>query len=321
MLQNLEYAIDEIRSKGDDPHWWRQRFLSNVVGPVVSAMHGNTGVDVMERDWDNLFVLDACRADAFQSVVDTGAFETYESIHSLGCSSPEWMHETFNGEEYPDTVCVSANPFISKIAPDSFHAVHNIWLQEFQSAGEDLADADSLGQLGPGIPTIPADTVNSVAREVHDDYPNKRLLVHYLQPHHPFIGHPDGTQKTPSERDEKLNPAKPLLRGERSRAEIWAAYIDNLRYVMVHADQLAESLGGRTAYTADHGELFGERLWPFPLRGVAHPDGVRHPALTQVPWAVREHGERREVVAGELSRHEADEDYLNDRLRDLGYTV
>lgn len=321
LVDKCRYAGGEIAEHGSDPYWWRLRFASRIAGPVLGKLHGNHGIDFMNRDWDNLLILDACRADLFEECIDVSRFDEYERVHSMGCSSPEWMRKTFDGRTFPDVVYVTANPWISKISPDTFHAVENLWINEGSLTEEEIRDADG-GLDGVGVSagvTIHPDTLSDAARSIHSKYPNKKLIVHYFQPHAPVVGNPDGTKK--EQIDETLHPGDDLKTGNVTREAVWGAYRENLLYAFTYADQLADDLGGRSVFTADHGELFGEWLWPFPMRGYAHPDGVRHPKLTEVPWAVKEVGPRRRITEGEVSHHEADENEVEERLRDLGYQV
>jgi hypothetical protein len=322
MIDKIQYAVSEIRKNGDDLDWWHQRFQSRIAGPGLGMIHGQGGVDVMAEDWDNLLVLDACRADMFEEVLGTSQFDDYRRVHSRGSSSPEWMEENFQGESFGDTVYVTANPWISKVAPDAFHDIVNIWVQDRGLSETKLRDAITLKDLGvsPGS-TITPDQVNEVTKDVAQQYPNKRLLVHYFQPHAPCIGRPDGTQKDDDEIDIDLHPGSTLKNGVVSHDEVWEAYADNTQYVYQYAKDLAEALGGKSVMTADHGEMFGEWLWPFPMRGYAHPSGVRHPKLIEVPWAVTSGEERRNIVAEDVTSHEADEDEIDERLRSLGYKV
>lgn len=316
----LSYAINEIREKGDDPYWWRQRFLSRIAGPALGKIHQNHGVDFMEKDWDNLLILDACRSDMFEETLDLDQFDSYEPVHSIGCSSPEWMRETFNGTTYPDTVYVTGNPWISKIAPDSFAHVENLWTTEHDITKRDIEDAGVLEDAGAGdIPTIYAHMLHERAVEIQEEYPNKRMIVHFFQPHAPCVGNPDGSIKDSF--SDEMHPGDDLKDSNVTREEVWEAYKDNLKYVFFHANNLAEDLGGKSVFTADHGELFGDWLWPFPVRGYAHPSGVRHPKLTSVPWATRTVGERRKIVEDDTSEHVVDEGDIDDRLKNLGYKV
>lgn len=325
-----EYVLSEIESNYDDPFWWQQRFKSRIVGPLLGEIHRTkNGVAVLDEDWDNLFILDACRADMFKETIDLNEFDSYRQVISAGASSPEWMRENFLGREMGDTVYITANPWISKIAPDSFHEIVNIWFREYEVEQDDLANATSLGDieknldqpnLPEGITTITAHKVNEVVREVSEIYDDKRIIVHYFQPHAPCIGNSEGCLKSPESIDSRVVPGPPLKSGEITREEVWGAYQDNLRYAYHHAIELAEELGGKTVVSSDHGELFGEYLWPFPVRGYGHPSGLRHPNLMTVPWAVL-NGERRKIIDDGTSFEQQDMEEVNQRLRDLGYKV
>jgi hypothetical protein len=318
----LGYAIGEVYANGLEPRWWRNRLITRVGGPLLRAIHGEDGVAVMEEDWDTLLVLDACRADAFEETIDRDRVEDYRRVSSLGTSSPEWTRENFAGETFGDTVYVSANPWIAREAPDAFHHVANAWADEEVANRTVEWDEDRPQNLGvKPQTTVSAGRLNDVAMATHETYPNKRLIVHYFQPHAPNVGNPDGSIKDPAAVDVELRPGEPLRAGTVSRDAVWEAYTDNLAYVFEHASELAADLGDRIVLTADHGELFGEWLWPVPLRGYAHPSGVRHPALTEVPWATIEHGERRRIVDDGVTHQETDESAIDERLRTLGYKV
>lgn len=65
--------------------------------------------NVMEEDWDNLIILDACRYDSFVDMNNISG--QLDSIISVSSTSPEFMEKTFKEREFHDTVCVSANGF------------------------------------------------------------------------------------------------------------------------------------------------------------------------------------------------------------------
>lgn len=319
---DVRAALSEVAENYEDGYWWRERLQNRVVGPTLATIHGTDGVDVVDRDWDNLLVLDACRADMFEQVIGADRFDEYRRVQSRGSSSPEWMRKNFQGDSFGDTVYITANPWISKVAPNAFHDIVNIWLRERNIEQKDLHDAVALGDLGvpPGT-TVTASQVNEVVREVSDTYPDKRLIIHYFQPHAPCIGRPDGTVKNDDELDIDLHPGPTLKNGVVTHEEVWGAYEDNTEYVYHYAEKIAKELGGRSVISADHGEMFGEWLWPFPMRGYAHPSGLRHPKLIRVPWAVFEGENRREIREEDVGEHEVDEEEIDERLRDLGYKV
>lgn len=73
----------------------------------------------MEQDWDTLIVLDACRHDLFETVVDIDQFDEYRHVVSLGGATPKWTRRNFAEETFSDTVYVASDPYTSKIAPNS----------------------------------------------------------------------------------------------------------------------------------------------------------------------------------------------------------
>jgi len=316
-IEYLRYAVKEMSQNYQNKSWWRSRFISNVVGPTVSALN-ESGDNFFEEDWDNLFLLDAARADLFEDAVDTNAFDSYSRTLSPGSSSAEWMRECFGDTKYPDVVYVSGNPWVSRIGANSFHKVYNLWVDEFGLEENAEAEENILKDHDPkGWGTIQAEWLAEVAYEAHQEYPDKRLVVHFFQPHAPCIGNADGTVK--NEVDHTIGPGQNLRAGRVTRERVWDAYIDNLKYALTHAKELAENVGGKTVYSADHGELMGEWLFPFPMRGYAHPSYLHHKKLLEVPWAVETHGERREINAGDVEERDFDQSEIDNRLKDLGY--
>lgn len=316
----LSKIITEITKNYDNRHWWRERFQERVVSPVLNTLHNKKGIEVANHDWDNLLVLDACRADMFESVVGTTDYDTYRTVRSQGSSSPDWIAANFADKELGDIVYITANPWVAKEAPSSFYKIVDVWSDE-QNNDEEL-DTTELAQRD--LATSPAATVtaqqlNKTVKEVVADHPNKRYIVHYFQPHAPCIGNSDGSIKDKPEMNLLLHPGKPLYEGRVDREEVWTAYEENLAYVVTHAQDLAEELGGKSVFTADHGELFGDWLWPFPLRGYAHPQNLHHPALVTVPWAEKTVGARRKIKSGSVSETRTKSGEITEQLEKLGY--
>lgn len=314
----IEYALREIAANGSDPEWWRGRVQERIVKPTHVAVDRRLqrGVDVMDEDWDTLIVLDACRADLFEECIDTDAFDEYRRTRSVGSATPEWTEKTFAGNRFGDTVYVTSNPFTSRIAGDSFHELVEVWKEAFDE------------ELG----TIPPEPVVEAARHALEEYPNKRVIVHVMQPHYPFIGE-DRTGAgnavlSPSDivgdgvRTEKRTPWNVLRDGNIDHESVWRSYASNLDRALEAIDELLvdRELTGRTVVTADHGNALGERTWPVPIRLWGHPPYLRSGPLVTVPWAVVDDGTRREIVdEGITSVDETDDETLNERLRALGY--
>jgi hypothetical protein len=313
--EKAQYIYNELRDNYDDSFWWRNKIIHRALGPIHRHYPSDAGsVHVMDEDWDNLFVLDGCRADLFEAEADFGRFDGYTQVRSPGSMTAEWVEESFTDRAFGDTVYVSGNPYVSRIAGDAFHAIESVW--------RDTSDRTEMGTVHPA-------TMADAARQAATEFPDKRLIVHFMQPHYPFIDcdelffspwDPDESIDGRSEpKDRPHNAWQALQMGLVERDVVWDAYANNLRLVLPHVLSLADDVQGRTVVTADHGNLFGERGWPIPIRVYGHPQGLRTAALTTVPWATID-GERRTVIDdGTHVVAEDDDAKANERLRALGY--
>jgi hypothetical protein len=317
MIGAIRYAAGEIAANYDDRRWWKQRITHRLIGGAHSIYPGyGDAVHVMEADWDNLLVLDACRYDLFEEAVDLDRFDEYRRVQSLGSATPEWTRKNFAGRSFGDTVYVSGNPQTTKHAPDSFHELVAVWREAFDEEYRTV---------------MPGDVADGV-REASAAFPDKRLIGHFMQPHRPFVGSddlyfggmydPDSIVDDDSDViDGRTGPRDPwmaLEEGETTLDRLWTAYRENLDLVMEEVWSLVNDLDGRTVITSDHGNLIGERGWPVPLKLYGHPTNVRLDGLVTVPWAVID-GERRTVTDEGTTIDQADMDTVENRLSDLGY--
>lgn len=141
------------------------------------------------------------------------------------------------------------------------------------------------------------------AVEVHERNPNKRLIVHFMQPHGPFVY--EGVGLEASEPDED--------------AAYWEEYSRTLDYVLPYVRELADRVGGRSVISADHGQTHDATLYGL-IDTNAHPPGLRIPELVEVPWAIIESGERRDIRAGDVTQIEkSSTEDVEKRLEHLGY--
>ncbi|WP_411966225.1 hypothetical protein [Haloferax sp. YSMS24] len=268
------------------------------------------GVDVLAEDWDNLLILDACRYDMFEEQNTLPG--RLEKRISRGSHTVEFLKGNFTGRDLTDTVYVTASPqlFARRDELDAtFHDVVNVWIEE----GWD----QSIGTVLP-------ETMTRRAIEVSEQYPDKRLIVHYLQPHYPFINAPELNVRSPFEdAGKKADIWGELMEKKRTIAPeaIWAAYRDNLDIALAAVEELMDTLPGRTVVTSDHGNMIGERAAPIPIREWGHPPGIHTKELVTVPWLVYDNGRRKEIVAGESveTNDAVSSDVVSDRLENLGY--
>lgn len=269
------------------------------------------GTRVMDEDWDNLLILDACRFDMFKA--QNRISGDLQRRRSLGSESWEFLESNFAGESFHDTVYITANPHAPKLPSRTFHDVIN------------LLDEGWDAELG----TVRPETVVEATLEAQEEYPRKRLITHFMQPHYPFIGdcgqqlehkgitiHLSDEGRTDMGRKVWTN----LRDGRLNRNRVWKAYRENLDIVLAHVERLLESLSGLTIVTSDHGNLLGELTFPIPARGYGHPPNLDVDELRTVPWLVVESSKRREIVAQPPEeRDELGSKVVEDRLHDLGY--
>jgi len=227
------------------------------------------GTPVLDREWDVLVVLDACRADLLRSVApDVDWLGSVETVRSVGSSSSEWLENTFpDHPETARTTMVTGNTWTDRyLDPAAFAALDEVWKYAWDETRR----------------TVPAAAVTDRAVAAARERDPDRLVVHYMQPHHPFVPDPldgDGGLARTGDHSNAANPWVMLRRGEVSTDRVWAAYEANLRHVLTEVADLVENVDGRVVLTADHGNCFGE----WGLYG--HPMNTPVPALLAVPWA------------------------------------
>lgn len=232
--------------------------------------HIPRGVNIYDREWDALVILDACRVDVIREVESEYPFiNGIESVESVGSMSQEWLAKTFTARyrsEIENTAYVTSNVFSEEVLGDMpFLLLDEVWKYGWD---------DEAG-------TVPPSPITERAVAVGREYEPEYLIIHYMQPHHPFIGSDlaaDFESDPFGNRNEKT-VVDALRKGEISKDEFWHAYRDNLRLVLDEVASLLTNLDADTVVlTADHGEAFGE--WGI----YGHPAGALHPVVKNVPW-------------------------------------
>lgn len=247
------------------------RCASKLFSPLLN------GVRVVEEEWDYLIVLDACRYDCFKEI-NTIKGRLYRK-KSLASATDEWVVKNFP-QFYPDIVYFSANPTIS-----------SYMLKVLLGRSRVFFDIINIWDLGwnKKFKTVLPKTVNKIVIKRKDEYPNQRKIIHYMQPHAPFITRPnlikDGWKmwRDVSKRKSKGKEYtiwESVRRGEIDISIIKEAYIDNLRFVLKSVKSLIKKLKGKIVITADHGESFGKySIWE-------HPRSIYIRPLLEIPWFI-----------------------------------
>jgi len=271
--------------------------------------HNPKGIDIFKNDWDNLIILDACRYDEFVSASSDWDIDTVPK-YSQASLTEEFVRANFSGRKLHDTVYVSANSWYLRIKEEIDSEVHRF--VDLQSGRHDVEWVDEP------LRVVTPETVTRFAEEAAERHPNKRLIVHYLQPHHPFVG-PTGTEHF-SHQSNSLQEV--YFESDASDDLLRDAYRENLEIVIDAVRQLVPELTGRTIITADHGEMLGDRHSFIPMKDYGHHRGIFNDANNRVPWTVIESDQRKEIVESTpQNNRDVDTDKIDEQLRNLGYKL
>jgi hypothetical protein len=132
----------------------------------------------MDEQWDIAIILDACRYDVFKEV-----YRKYLPLGKLekriGASDTfDWLHLVFNGSGTNNIVYVSAHPGINSKgvvwggfdAKERFYKVYDAWLSAWNWS----------------IGSSPPDEVTRIAVQAINEYPHRKVIIHFIQPHFPY---------------------------------------------------------------------------------------------------------------------------------------
>jgi len=197
-----------------------------------------------------------------------------------------------------DAFYLTANPNLKPEYERCFYQVFRLWESEWDEE----------------LNTVPPDRVTERALAVASEYPDKRLVVHLIQPHRPFIGE---TGRELSQQYDQQKLWQELNDGsiEIEDKILWKAYQENLCLTLPHIKRLVDEFDGKTVITADHGNAFDE----YGIYG--HPPRSHIPPLITVPWLATVFDQRKTIKEGEIEDEpaEIDAEVVSERLADLGY--
>lgn len=259
--------------------------------------------NILDEDWDNLILLDACRYDYFSDVSSKLPGKLSKRI-SPGAKTKEFIQATFKNRYEVDLVYLTTNSWWGRLAEDIDSKVFKF----INLAEENIQDPE----LNVELPN----TVVKRALEVSENYPDKRLLIHFNQPHYPFIGE-TGRSIFPTTNRTRLT--QDIARVGATPEQVRTAYRENLEAVIPGVKKLLNELDGKTVVTADHGEMLGERGWPIPVRAYGHTAGFYMPELVEVPWLEYNNNGRKNISEEGDGTRDVNPHAVKKRLNDLGY--
>jgi hypothetical protein len=252
-----------------------------------------------EIDWDILVVLDACRADVLEQVVD---WPTTTAVSPAGCTA-EWLGKVAASGVFEGAHVVSGNPQYERVDVNlGCKTVEPYWEEEWDKS----------------LQTVLPEPVLDRATEVFDtgDSP---VVAHLEQPHWPYIAklggswelaYPETGPWTPDGTSEEVVSFQVAMqRGYIDRKQAYSAYRASVASVwstLVRYIQRWYTASGTVVVTADHGETFG-RLRDLKL--YEHPCFCHVSPLATVPFV---EFRPRMTSAGQT-------DSVQERLQALGY--
>lgn len=270
---------------------------------------------IQKREWDVLIILDACRYDYFEKIY-TDYFEGgLKKVKSECLSDPfwkdlegrtaTWLKNTFT-EKMKNLVYVSGTPHINSMGidtsgkgfnpPEIFSTIVNAW---------DWGWDDELG-------TTPPEKMVEGAKMAKREYPGQDVIVHFLQPHGPYLGaggSGGGSNVTTGSTDNSIDQFRKLgdrtlrsllpekkvsdlkkffgladyqrpsekIAEKHGNQKLRALYENNLRSALEEARKIISIFSDSSiVISSDHGEFLGEE----GLYG-HHWDKK---FLTEVPW-------------------------------------
>ncbi|WP_434530810.1 hypothetical protein ACODNH_18880 [Haloarcula sp. NS06] len=244
------------------------------------------GVDIFDREWDVLLILDTCRADAMDQVASEYEFlDSGTTVWSRGSATREWVAHTFtteNIDEIRNTALVTANPTsrwgLRHEAEPNWPEFSKRFTNWDTVEPHHFCEFDEVWRYGPKNPfsgTVMPYAVTDRAISTWRSTRASRMIVHYLPPHIPY-GARSVKQNRPLN-DIENDPWNALKSGT-SKEQVWNAYIEELVFGLESVETIITDIDAdKIVITSDHGESFGE----FGI--YAHPM-LPLPQLRKVPW-------------------------------------
>lgn len=303
---------------------------------------------LVEEDEFVLIILDACRFDYFSEYYDEYLAGELSKVWSEGSRTPQWIPRTWT-ESY-DLTYVNGAPYFSDLRSEQ--------LAEDYTPSKHISDIQHVWATNwdeRRFTPDPSKITDTALRHIASDEPT-RLVIHYMQPHQPYIGDESGNfrdapeipvwdmSRTDLDREEVYDMNDPETRhvkrpdlprytvkqqiadGELDIQSWRDAYQRNLRAVLNEVRFLVKHIDPecKTVISSDHGEHLGEHSEITGRRLFMHPASRIDPVLREVPWFVIDEECLQDESIGELeeSKTEAPEismDVQKKRLADLGY--
>ena len=135
---------------------------------------------IRKMDWDYLIILDACRYDYFEKVYRKYLKEgKLKKVISPASYTLEWAQKVFlNTKLFRNVIYISANPYINSKKPmegidfrSEFKKIIDVWYSNWN---------DKVNTI------LPRDMTKKAIETIKKNKDSK-IIIHYLQPHAPYL--------------------------------------------------------------------------------------------------------------------------------------
>jgi hypothetical protein len=310
------YNVENFKKVVQEPHRLKNEYnqLRNrlLVGSLTNILYN--GENFMKKDWDNLIILDACRPDFFEK---WNHFEgKYSRKISLGGTSREFFIRNMKGGEFYDTVYVTGNTSVEYVE----NSLHNV-----------VKTYASRDNYKPGW--FPEVTLEA-ALEAYEKHPQKRLVIHFMQPHTPYLGDEAEELREKVSREQNVSFHEfrrateqntddiPTIRNLLhafdkdfiSKKELNTVYSENLKIVLTYVEELLDVIDGKSVITSDHSESFRD------FNGIlGHEGWTLSREMREVPWLEINNSRRETFAEPPTEPVSVEDEVIRENLRDLGY--
>ncbi|MFW6144973.1 MAG: hypothetical protein ACOC55_05320, partial [Candidatus Natronoplasma sp.] len=176
----------------------------------MSRIHDHREL-IHKTKWNNLIILDACRYDYFEDECDMPG-SLYKALSPAfdgkGAPTSVWYRNVFT-RKYPDIIHISSHPRVnSKMEVEGFEG--------FKHFGKvlDLWDTKWNDEFGTVLPEDVTEQAAITARSESE----RRLIVHYMQPHTPYLSLGPPRTKKKKEPESRSSFTRRLRNGTVSKA-------------------------------------------------------------------------------------------------------
>jgi hypothetical protein len=277
----------------------------------IKTIHQKKKVeDLLKNEEYIMIIFDACRYDYFEEMYGEHFIGELEKVYNTNTYTKQYQQSMWTGQY--DITYIAGGPVIT----DRNFQLSNL---DYRPSNhfDQIVDVWDMGyekELG----VTPPEAVTEVAL----DCKASQMIVHYFQPHTPYIGDVRIREDAPADesKDSKIEKRKKSVvdiynrieSGEVNNSELKKAYKSNLTRVMLAAKSLVDQTDKKVIITSDHGELLGED-------GRYLHGGLPHKILCELPWfeASGTKGET-EMSLIDKSSDDSNKD-ISEQLQDLGY--